>query len=118
MDYHEFRRHFRIGKTVYNLKDGGRDAVSPAKQLLVFMWHISNLESVSETANIFVISPSTAQGCVHTVAKVIANSANKFIKWPDHDRRGFLSGCQKGFPSVQLQIVVDDRMLITDAFVG
>ncbi|KAL3891366.1 hypothetical protein ACJMK2_003628 [Sinanodonta woodiana] len=49
---------------------GGRDAVSPAKQLLVFLWHISNLESVSETSNLFGISPSTAQGCVHSVAKI------------------------------------------------
>ncbi|KAL3883358.1 hypothetical protein ACJMK2_029632 [Sinanodonta woodiana] len=147
-DVANFRRHFRIGKTVYNLllaefadalfrKDGGRDAVSPAKQLLVFPWHISNLESVRETANLFGIS--------------LTNSANKFIKWPDHDRRheivvsfqavsgfpdvaGVIDGTRirlvnlvagerdyinrKVFPSVQLQIVVDDRMLITDAFVG
>ncbi|KAL3877159.1 hypothetical protein ACJMK2_034907 [Sinanodonta woodiana] len=91
MDDHEFRRHFRVGKTDYNFlfsefadalvrKDGGHGAVSPAKQLLVFLWHISNLESVRETT-------STVQGCAHSDTKDIGNRANKFLKWPDHDRR-------------------------------
>ncbi|KAK3589036.1 hypothetical protein CHS0354_007984 [Potamilus streckersoni] len=67
-------------------KDGGRDTVSLANQLLVFLCHISNFESVRDTANLFGISPSTAQGCIHSVAKVFKDGANKFIKWPDHDR--------------------------------
>ena len=98
MDDNEFRRHFRIGKSVFNIliqefepflvrHIGGREPLSVYKQLLIFLWHISTLESMRETANIFGVSTSTVHDCVQTTAKTISDHAHKFIKWPKQDRR-------------------------------
>lgn len=162
MDDNEFRRHFRIGKSVFNIliqefepflvrHIGGRGPLSVYKQLLIFLWHISTLESMRETANLFGVSTSTVHDCVHTTAKTISDHAHKFIKWPKQDRRneiatsfqdasripsitGVIDGThirlvnpiegerdyinRKGYPSMQLQLIVDDHLLITDAYVG
>lgn len=85
MDDNEFRRHFRIGKSVFNIliqefepflvrHIGGREPLSVYKQLLIFLWHISTLESMRETANLFGVSTSTVHDCVYTTAKTINNA--------------------------------------------
>lgn len=76
MDDNEFRRHFRIGKSVFNIliqefepflvrHIGGREPLSVYKQLLIFLWHISTLESMRETANLFGVSTSTVHDCTY-----------------------------------------------------
>ncbi|KAK3611178.1 hypothetical protein CHS0354_026585 [Potamilus streckersoni] len=85
MDDHQFHRHFRIGNTVCNLFlaefadamvriDVRWDSISPPKQLLVFLWDISNLKSVRETSDLFGMSPRNAHGCTHYVARMMISS--------------------------------------------
>ncbi|KAJ8321231.1 hypothetical protein KUTeg_001217, partial [Tegillarca granosa] len=145
----DFRHHFRIDRTTFEIilqhlaphlllqTPQGKEQFATGKQLLLFLWYISNQESMRETAHLFGISNST----VHS-------TLIKIIQWPNPARQNdiaasFQLSCglpninriidgthirlsapvggdpdyisRKGFPSFVLQVIVDDNLLITSA---
>ncbi|KAK6191317.1 hypothetical protein SNE40_003039 [Patella caerulea] len=159
----DFRYHCRLNKETFmlllgeveaylvpdvNYVGGGYDSVPPKKQLLVFVWYLSNQCSMRNIAFNFKLSKSTVHSIVHHVAGVISALSYKFIQWPNNQRRreikgkftkipgviGVIDGThiritnpvgndrsylnRKKFCSVVLQVVVDDMLMINDVFVG
>ncbi|XP_065928319.1 putative nuclease HARBI1 [Magallana gigas] len=161
----EFKKHFRLSRDTYNIlltelgpslkyrqRSTGKPALTPDKQLLVFLWYMANQDSMREDACLFGVSPFSVHRCVRRTSKTLCDKLlRKFIVWPDHDAQeqisnviyessglpnciGFIDGThiglsflpngdkdyinRKGYPSIQLQLVVDDKMMIRDTYVG
>lgn len=78
----DFRMHFRIDRATFEIilqtiaphltsnNVSGKEQIPPEKQLLLFIWYISNQESMREAANLFGISISTVHGTVLKVCHV------------------------------------------------
>ena len=78
----DFRVHFRIDRATFEIilqtiaphltsnNVSGKEQIPPEKQLLLFIWYISNQESMREAANLFDISISTVHGTVLKVCHV------------------------------------------------
>ena len=73
----DFRKHFRISRAVFDQilqeiaptltteNSGGTEGTTPEKQLLVFIWYMSNLDSIRELANMFGMSMSTVHSIIY-----------------------------------------------------
>jgi len=95
----EFRRHFRINRNVFEhlltairenltkLYHGGFLPVPPNKQLLIFIWYLSNQDSQREIALLFGVSEWFVHCCIRHVAEILIASKNNYIIWPSHDRQ-------------------------------
>ena len=78
----DFRMHFRIDRATLEIilqtiaphltsnNVSGKEQIPPEKQLLLFIWYISNQESMREAANLFGISISTVHETVLKVCHV------------------------------------------------
>ena len=85
--FDDFRFHFRIGRSLFeeilpefvphltSAHEGGILQVDPTKQLLVFLWYMSNQESMREVANTFGLSISTTHGIIYRVLDSIEGLA-------------------------------------------
>jgi hypothetical protein len=74
--------HFRIDRATFEIilqtialhltsnNVSGKEQIPPEKQLLLFIWYISNQESMREAANLFGISIWTVHGTVLKVCHV------------------------------------------------
>jgi predicted DNA-binding protein YlxM (UPF0122 family) len=160
----QFRADFRISKVTferlvlelsplieYDDRPDGKEALDVRKQILVFMWYISNQDSMREIASRFGISKSTVFRCIRRVSCALCDIRSKLIKWPDIETQqeiseaverrckvpnviGFIDGThirlsccpgddnsyinRKRYPSIVLQLIVDDRLVIRDCYVG
>jgi predicted DNA-binding protein YlxM (UPF0122 family) len=132
-------------------KPCGKALISPEKQLLIFIWYLSNKDSMRVVARLLGVSKSTTHKYIIRVSRALSDLSAKLITWPTHDEQhtisnsieqqsniqncvGFIDGShirlqsapggdtdyinRKKYNSVQLQIVVDDKMIITDMYVG
>ncbi|XP_038067665.1 protein ANTAGONIST OF LIKE HETEROCHROMATIN PROTEIN 1-like [Patiria miniata] len=164
MQESEFRSHFRLSTRTFEYilnvihdallpkaPGGPFEAVSPMKQLLIFLWYLANQITIRELALKFGVSESTVHKAIRRVSECLTDQRQRFIRWPSSQRRretsasfrdisgfdgivGAIDGThirimnlpggdqdyinRKKFPSVQLQVVVDDELLITDTNVG
>lgn len=78
----DFRNHFRIDRETFEViletmapsliseHPGGKDQLDIDKQLLLFVWYLSNQESMREAANLFEISISTVYVTIMKVCRV------------------------------------------------
>lgn len=94
-DY-DFKKHFRITRRSYEAlvfqldpflcdkqHHGGKEVIPPEKQILIFIWYLSNQDSIREIAQLFNVSTSTAHGIIARVASASSNLRSKVIRWPD-----------------------------------
>ncbi|XP_033757860.1 putative nuclease HARBI1 [Pecten maximus] len=160
----DFRRDFRISRNTferlsveltpqieYRERSDGKEGLSVRKQILIYLWYISNQDSMREISRLFGTSPSTVHRCVRRVSEALSNIRHKIIQWPDFEGQtliseaiedkvgipnviGFIDGThirltkvpsndtdyvnRKGYPSIVLQLIVDDSLLIRDCYVG
>ncbi|XP_064635180.1 uncharacterized protein LOC135492565 [Lineus longissimus] len=159
----DFSMHFRFSKGIFvsvlnEIQEdlvsnhfGGRDPVSPEKQLLVFMWYIVNQESMRQIALQFDLSISTVCLKFKKVARAIIRRFIQVINWPTVQEQAQISaafeatnqlqgviglldgthieltGCigrdqdyinRSRYPSMQLQLVVDHKLMIRNATTG
>ena len=100
----EFRRDFRINKDTFNKikerltpilqyedRESGKPGLSVEKQILVFLWYISNQDVIREIGRLFGISTSTAHTCIRRVASALCEIRNSVIKWPDLEEQNTIS---------------------------
>lgn len=136
----------------YDDRPDGKEGLSVRKQILVFMWYISNQDSMREISSWFGISTSTVFCSIRRVSSALCDIRSKIIKWPDLETQqeisetverrckiphviSFIDGThirpscspgddnsydinRKGYPSVILQLIVDDKLAIQDCYVG
>ncbi|XP_033738912.1 putative nuclease HARBI1 [Pecten maximus] len=160
----DFRRDFRVCKNTferliaeltpaieYTIRESGKEGLPVRKQLLVYLWYISNQDSIREISRLFGVSTSTVHRCIRRVSKALCSMRQHIIRWPDFGTQGLISEAiservglpnvvgfidgthirlsqipngdtdyinRKGYPSIVLQLVVDDQLLITDCYVG
>lgn len=79
----EVRSHFRLNKATFEIilqiiapcltavHEGGKEEISPEKQLLFFIWYMANHESMRETANLFDVSLSTVHKTIIRVTRTL-----------------------------------------------
>lgn len=88
---HDFKRHFRISHRTYaalcleldgTLKSSFRNKIPPIKQLLIFLWYISNQDSMREICHLFNLSASTVHAILKKVSRAVSELRKKFIVWP------------------------------------
>jgi len=101
----EFRRHFRISLDVYkhllgdfhqNLTKTYRGRylpISPEKQILVFLWYVTNQDSQREIAMLFGIGESAVNKITRYVGELIGEHRQKYISWPNNERENDISNC-------------------------
>ena len=141
--FHEIEHDF--AKTV---RPQGKQPILTEKRAMVGLWYLCNTTSMREISLFFGISQSTVFECVHDFCEALCSVRNRIICWPDPQRQqeisdhfeaeckipGIIDGShitltnipngdqdyvnRKGYPSLQLQVIVDHMLLITDSFVG
>ena len=98
---YDFKQDFRINRSTFDIilqrinidllptGFGGKEAVSPAKQLLIFLWFLANPVSYRVIARTFDVSKSTARSIVVSLSSVISNLRFEIIRLPspNHQRR-------------------------------
>ncbi|KAJ8300681.1 hypothetical protein KUTeg_022200 [Tegillarca granosa] len=103
---------------------GSVEETDPSKQLLIYLWYMANQDSMREIAVQFGIGLSTVRGIIKRVNAAVCKRLNKVIQWPDFATLHRISRefqLQSGIPDYsfyELQMVVDNILLIRDAFTG
>jgi hypothetical protein len=99
----EFRRHFRISKTMYShllnefrdplkkINHGGYIPIPPKDQLYIFIWYLANLDSQREIALLFGVSEWFVHTCIKNVAEILSARVKQYISWPSYERQRHIS---------------------------
>ena len=61
------------------------------KQLLIFIWYLSNMNSTREISRMFGVSKSTTHKCVRRVSRAICNMKMCFITFPNKTEKEEIS---------------------------
>ena len=85
----DFKAHLRIStetheKVVELISEdlaaeynGGHLPIAPDKAILLFVWYLSNQDSMREISHLFGISMSTVHGYIHKVARTLVSKMKK-----------------------------------------
>ena len=99
----DFKNHFRLCRATFELileRIGPQlqpvfefhgMCITPRKQLLIFLWFISNGDSFRAVCNLFGISQSSAHSVVRRVSSKLVENRRLVIAWGDAHNRGDIS---------------------------
>ena len=107
-DDREFRKDFRISRSTFDRlveemsakikyeeceNSGGKTGLSAVKQMFVFVWYMSNQDSMREIGRLFGISVSTVHKCIRQVADGMSRCdiKEKIIEWPDIENQNVIA---------------------------
>ena len=85
----DFPTHFRVSRKLCKWKRYKEDCcnristkqtVTPEKQLLVFLWYISNMSSMGEVKHVLKLSKSTVHCIIKDVSSAIVELSNRIIR--------------------------------------
>ncbi|XP_061184635.1 putative nuclease HARBI1 [Saccostrea echinata] len=91
----DFRTHYRLIRTTVEIilriiaprltavHEGGKEEITPEKQLHLFIWYLANQESMRETGNLFGVSLSTVHKTVIKVTSTLKKVFLNVIQWLD-----------------------------------
>ncbi|XP_060083974.1 uncharacterized protein LOC132563238 [Ylistrum balloti] len=94
---------------------GGYLLILPDKQLLIFVWYCADQDSQREIAVLFGIESFKVMSGIGNIVGALDGTYLPIVNCPGGDN-DYIN--RKEFPSVQLQLIVDDRLLINNAYVG
>ncbi|XP_061164362.1 uncharacterized protein LOC133173399 [Saccostrea echinata] len=113
-----FRRMFRLSRQTFQIlssyleevpemkKDGngGKERMSPQKDILTTLWYLGTLDSIDRIADRFGISPSSViRARDRVMNSILTHLKSKFIKWPNpNELNQIASNFQQknGFPGI------------------
>ena len=93
----DFKHHFRLGRATFEtLLDKlipalepedvrGKEAITPRKQLLIYMWYLANQDSMREISHLFDVAESSVNKVLKKVARAVVSLKDLFLIWPDAD---------------------------------
>lgn len=100
----------------YEERPDGKEGWSVRKQVLVFMWYISNQENMREIGSRFGISTSTVFRCVRRVSRALCDIRSKIIRWKDIENQWEISEAVEARTQIPHVIGFIDRTHIRLSF--
>ena len=92
----EFRSHFRMTKNTFEVLTQelaatgiiptgnrfGRRPIPLQKQILAFIWYMSNMEVIRSVSDRFNVTLSSLERIIKRVSRAVINIKQDYLKWP------------------------------------